>query len=1713
MANNQIKLILETELKGGRKDLSKLETAGAFHGDVGTKNLTKLYGLLQRMEAVDLKNLSGKELTSFLNTMSKFRSLLDTAARGLSSYTAEFKKQQQVLDDAKKHLNIKRGARSETLRAKEDAISKVNLGKNKYYNKDTGREVTKLDTIINLLKENKLEIRNGDKVLGQTAYNNALQKTGLNTYAAAAERDADAKKEVTAQEAVVKAAEVKLDEIKKLSAADTKITPVTSEIQQASANTEQNLQKVRDLSDESSEENIKKTTTAINNQSVSIERQSSSLGRAFKQFTIYNMALRATKTAVNEAVKTVQELDKYLTEQAMVTGMSREETYRLVGTYQDLAIQCGATTKEIAQVSTEYMKQGKTVKESLVLTEAAVKAAKVARVSVGDSVNYLTTALNGFRLSAEDAMKVSDKFAAVAASSATDYDELAIALSKVASQANLAGMSIDYTTALLTKGLETTREAPETMGTALKTIIARMRELGDYGETLEGDTDINNVESQLAYVGIALRDTNGELRSTEDVLDELGKKWDTLNKNQQAALAKALAGTRQQSRLIAIMEDYERVTELQEISQRSAGATAAQAGVYLEGMEASLNKIQVAWEKIVMNLSNSKVIVGAFSAVGSILDSVGDMLDTTAEQIPIFTTLAIIGASMLGQRLQENALAKEQNQLDEQNKLLQQEKLVINNELAIAQAKQRLEEEEGANLRNAIEAERIAQQQYVNALKTEEKAIEDEAAASEAVTLAEQKVQEAELLQIAKEQAATEKEKFIEKLKQTEATLLEKQAAGELTEKEKNQLQRLQTRIGKEEQLHKTLKDEAKVAKNSLSAHKGKVTSAKKALDIAKQNTKTAKDGVKTAKDAVKTAQDDIKVKQDEYEAKAQQIALDEKGLELDKKKLAYLDQQSSGIWGIIKLYNNLKGIMLLFEPIYAAILFFQRLINAKKREEYILELKKQHAEATGLKKKLLAAQIQMAESVAANPVWGWAIAIAILAAAGIAIGVAAAKNIEYGKSAEGAADRINELSNEIYKLNEKATAIDNITSSFDKLDSKLIKTKADLEEMNSLLEKGAESMDNSEVDEKKDVGFGKGVNEKQAYEAMTDDEKKLYLKRKSESLKVDLKAARGKQESEINNLSYEERSKLFDENTTNSKIIQAQAAIYALNNAELYEEIDLLKKSSSVTEEAAKATETLTQSLLENLTVTEAWEYNQNPDKIKELISTVSSLKTQVKDLSGEMKELSAVEVLDSEDYSLKDRVEAYKDIRKELVSLGQTEILESFTFEYSGFEEFTKMSAYVLDFIDSVGLSVDEINKLYGAWSDLQKAGIDISQKEWESKFNLYMETLAATQGDVLTATKEVFGEYLDGSEETLNAFIAAYGDLVQVGILNMGQNMDKVKNSINSFYEKALEWNEMSESDKAEFIQDNADLFSDGELLKAFESGNYNDIEEALKENKALQKQIEQRKQEVAQELLIERARTGDDRNEAYIAELERYEKYLNDTENMFKASLEVRLEQERAQLDEYKALIEERQKAEEGSLEKRKDAYEKYFDALTEEEDEEYEEQADLLVSNLSKLGSTANASTEAKTKELEQKLEELEEERLKELRERAQEAIIENIDDELAAISDKFDKLLDSNQALLLAMQGELDNTDKFLTDMISNKIVEGGTSADLEEFINSLKTTYGSVFGDKVDWDMIKETVNQLFLNVNGQTINLTESEQQNIYEIIYNAITQLGKR
>lgn len=208
-----------------------------------------------------------------------------------------------------------------------------------------------------------------------------------------------------------------------------------------------------------------------------------------------------------------------------------------------------------------------------------------------DSANYLTSAINGFGMAAEEAMAVSDKFAALGASSASSYEEMAIALSKVAPVANTAGVEIDFMMGILAKGIETTREAPENIGTAFKTVFARMTQIRDFGATLDDATGVNTVEEALRQANVTLRDSEGQFRNMDAVLTDLGYAWDSLGRNQQAYIATALAGTRQQSRLLAVMQSFDRTMELVNISTNSAGATLAQHAQYAGGMEAATARL------------------------------------------------------------------------------------------------------------------------------------------------------------------------------------------------------------------------------------------------------------------------------------------------------------------------------------------------------------------------------------------------------------------------------------------------------------------------------------------------------------------------------------------------------------------------------------------------------------------------------------------------------------------------------------------------------------------------------------------------------------------------------------------------------------------------------------------------------------------------------------------------------------------------------------------------------------------------------------------------------------------------------------------------------------------------------------------------------------------------------------------------------------------
>ena len=360
---------------------------------------------------------------------------------------------------------------------------------------------------------------------------------------------------------------------------------------------------------------------------------------------LYFQAVQAIRRVVRAAVQTLVELDKALTDIAIVTNMNRQETQQLIGTYQEMAKRVGLTTTAVVNLSTAFFRQGREAADALALTETAAKFARIAAINVNDAANFLTAAINGFNLAASDATRIIDRFAALGASAAASAQEIAIALSKVAPAAASAGVGIDNLMAFVTKAIETTREAPENIGTAFKTIFARMRELSDIGKTMEDGMDVNRVEKALRNIGVDLRDASGEFRDLDQVLIDVGYKWDSITRSQQAYIATTLAGTRQQTRLIALFENFDRTLELIDVSQRSAGAAAIQHAEFMQGLEAATTNLKTSFQAFITSITKSDQMLFVIDALRTGIDLLNTVFGKLILTGVVFKTLMLAQAS------------------------------------------------------------------------------------------------------------------------------------------------------------------------------------------------------------------------------------------------------------------------------------------------------------------------------------------------------------------------------------------------------------------------------------------------------------------------------------------------------------------------------------------------------------------------------------------------------------------------------------------------------------------------------------------------------------------------------------------------------------------------------------------------------------------------------------------------------------------------------------------------------------------------------------------------------------------------------------------------------------------------------------------------------------------------------------------------------------
>lgn len=420
--------------------------------------------------------------------------------------------------------------------------------------------------------------------------------------------------------------------------------------------------------------------------------------------------------AVETAYGYAKNLDESLNSIRIVTQKSTEDMARFAQQANEAAKALSTTTTNYTDASLIYYQQGLPDDQVAGRTEATIKLANVAGQTAEETSEQLTAIWNNFYDGSKSLEYYIDVMAKLGATTASSTAEIAEGLQKFAPIASTVGLSYESAAAALATLTATTRESADVVGTALRTLFARIQGL-QQGNTEDG-VDLNKYSQALRNVGIEVLNADGSLKSMDETLEEMGEKWQTLTKAQQVALAETVAGVRQYSQLIALMDKWDFFQQNRATALGSEGTLQEQFDIFEESWQAARNRVKASWEDIYDSLFKSESFIEFADDLSVVLDRVDDVFDALGGLKGILLTIGTISTQVFSKQMAQGLRDMTYNlgfkgNVNEQQVYLQRQVDAIANDEKIwgsASVKARIQDLQLQNEINAVAKDLTEQQ-------------------------------------------------------------------------------------------------------------------------------------------------------------------------------------------------------------------------------------------------------------------------------------------------------------------------------------------------------------------------------------------------------------------------------------------------------------------------------------------------------------------------------------------------------------------------------------------------------------------------------------------------------------------------------------------------------------------------------------------------------------------------------------------------------------------------------------------------------------------------------------------------------------------------------------------------------------------------------------------------------------------------------------------
>lgn len=345
----------------------------------------------------------------------------------------------------------------------------------------------------------------------------------------------------------------------------------------------------------------------------------------------------------------IVELDNEMVGLKRVTTASAEEYDRISKAANQTAIEMGKTTQETLNATTAFVKMGYSISEaSDYLSKAGLMLSNVAEMDIESAVNAIVSTMKGMSLDATDAGTIVDVINEAGNKFALNSEDLAEGLRIGAASLKIAGNDLYEASALITAGTEVLQDSKQ-VANGLRTISMRLRGLSEDGEELNPKLG----EMIKTMTGVDLTDTEGQFRSTYEILKDISDVWKDLDTKQQALLLENIAGKTQANVLASVLQNAETLDKAYGDLIKSAGSAEAEQAAYMDSIAGKANALKENFRGIFYDLIDSSAVKGSLDALNSLLSSyrslagtLGDLPVLLATVTAAFTTFSSKGREL-----------------------------------------------------------------------------------------------------------------------------------------------------------------------------------------------------------------------------------------------------------------------------------------------------------------------------------------------------------------------------------------------------------------------------------------------------------------------------------------------------------------------------------------------------------------------------------------------------------------------------------------------------------------------------------------------------------------------------------------------------------------------------------------------------------------------------------------------------------------------------------------------------------------------------------------------------------------------------------------------------------------------------------------------------------------------------------------------------------